>query len=143
MNDAETYAYLQGLSEETFVLHGSPYAFDVAEPRPAECGSGTEYKNRCAVYASITMFDPVIRAVIHGDTGWRHANSQIKIEGEDLRLGEGYIYVLPRAAFEELDNRFWFAAYEPVHPVEMIKIRPTILTLFPEIVLPCNLRLVP
>ena len=143
MDDATTAQILINLSETEFVLHGSPDHFSVAEPRQAYCDSGLAYRNLCAVYASIEIYGPLIKALIRGNVGWRHTRTYVEVLGDRLTFTDGYVYVFRQEQFTQLENRLWFASLKPVRPERVIPVRASLLRSFSEIKLPPALSLAP
>jgi hypothetical protein len=142
MNATEVLNYLKVLSPEEFVLHGSPHKTAVLEPKQAEClkpdGSKDWEKSQRGVYASISIETTVICSVLHNHAGWSVDNDRIEIyvNGKDVTLGQGYIYILRQKNFRQLSNRLWFIAYYPVRPVVTLTVGPDILKLLPNIIVP-------
>jgi len=134
MEGKSAYRYLEALPHQLFVLHGSPHRFDVVEPRQASSASGAD-RNLHAIYASIAIYDPIIRAVIHGNASWELTRGgEVRVWGSGLRLGSGYIYILPREKFQLLANKIYLVAHEPIKPRRVIRIEPNILKHIPEII---------
>ena len=146
MNTKEVWRYLQRLSHEEFVLHGSPCLTEILEPKQAKCldpdGKLDEEKSQMGVYASLWVRDAVVCAIAHNYAGWK-VSSDLKtftVLGENVTLGSGYLYVLPQKNFTRLSNVFWFISKAPAKPIRILPISPEILQYLPDIVLPSYLQ---
>ena len=145
MNTKEVWRYLQRLSHEEFVLHGSPCLTEILEPRQAHCldpdGKVDEEKSQLGVYASLWVRDAVVCAVVRNHTGWKVSSdlNTLTVFGDNVTLESGYLYVLPQKCFTRLSNVFWFISKEPVKPLRFLPIGPDILKYLDDIVLPPHL----
>jgi hypothetical protein len=138
--------FFNRLSQEDFVLHGSPHRFDIAEPRQARAAVAKRHQNLNAIYGSIATEFALIHAMIsdeHGESCYRIDAEQglIVVKGGHLVVSPGYVYVLPTATFEPLDDGvggMWRVAYQPVVPTARVEVDATLLPHFPLIAFECE-----
>ena len=108
MRSAELYHRLEGISEDAFVLHGSPQILTHLEPRQTSFNTAKAF-SKYGLYATTCVEIALLYALIH-DTrdawGWKWdpANpSPIRVEAFDnCRYGPGYIYVVHRKPFRTI-----------------------------------------
>lgn len=109
MHSASTLTTLDGLSEEEWVLHGSPYSCDCLWPSDPHQGHLIPEYNRKAVYGTCLVELAVLYATIRtssSDWGWRLIDEpyhpHILVLGpEHLHISKGYIHLIRREAFTE------------------------------------------
>jgi|GEM_PF-2388367 len=137
----EISAFLRKLPHEDYLLHGSiegeggPYG--VLRPyTPPGRPPRSEWR-QCAVYATPVIEVALIRALARTEPGmirWYIPHEWYKhkrgippfiVEGRNLKLGPGYIYIVPRLSFRQLPNSWHFASRKPVTPIAVMPVTPT------------------
>ena len=145
MQGTELFRHLRGIPGD-IVLHGSPYLVPIIEPKQAVHDTGTPELNECAVYGTRYGAIALLYALIHEDRsnwGWRADFSEsdeiLVVAPDPFKGGPGYLYVLPRRPFTKvIGNGICHIAYEPVTPVEVLEVHPTVLEYLQE---HCGVRL--
>lgn len=146
MSDKETLALLRQYLSEGYVLHGSKVKNELLEPRQAsDTRSERVSGKQVAVYASEFVEVPLFMALhekrnksLPMRSGYSGHDGIFKMYGENCTLGPGYVYVLPRDAFEvESDGKGdeELISRAPVTPVAVIEVRPSILDLLDTVTL--------
>ena len=108
-----------------YVYHGSPYLFDIVEPRQAR-GSKPE-EALCAIYA-YSEFDHVVPFALpkrphKGKYSFSCSKGKTKlIYGSIIPNGKGYIYKLKADTFKHLSDGEQMVFFVPVVPEEIIEI---------------------
>ena len=138
MHSASTLTFLDGLSEEEWVLHGSPNSCDYLWPSDPEQGHLIPEYNHKAVYGTCLVDIAVLYATIRTpseDWGWRFIDDlyhpHILIVGpERLRVSQGYIHLVKRSAFIDFVlEGLTCLAYKEVKSEQEFIVYPSILEL--------------
>lgn len=145
--DREVIKTLRQYLSEGMLLHGSKVLVDQLEPRQASDDDVHRSAGKSfAIYAEASDIRiPILMALFDkADTSqadWRTSYSghgpdePIMVGGKNYTFTPGYIYVLPANHFkiEGDNNDREYIATEPVKPVQVIPINPSILSLFDDI----------
>lgn len=146
-NNREIIKTLKKYLSEGMLLHGSKVLVDQLEPRQASDDDEHRPAGKSfAIYAEANDIRiPILMALFDkADTSqadWRTSYSghgpdePILVGGRNYTFTPGYIYVLPSNQFkiEGDDNDREYIATEPVKPVQVIPINPSILSSFDNI----------
>jgi hypothetical protein len=106
MRYAEILTNLEGVPEDRFVLHGSPYKVSVLEPRQTTYNSHKEFA-KFGLYGTPYVEIALLYALIHesrGDWGWAVGGTitspKLYVHAfEGFSFGCGHVYVLNRKPF--------------------------------------------
>lgn len=138
MNIVSALTLLDGLSENQFVLHGSPNQWELLIPQPPDQGHLISEYNRLAVYGTCVVEIAILYAVIRApssDWGWRlvedswHPHILVVGPGR-LPVSSGYVHIAKRSAFADFVlEGLTCLAYTPVSIERTILIYPHILEL--------------
>lgn len=143
-----TLKILRRYVAEGFLLHGSRKKFDVVEPRKAN-DDGHYVCNQFGVYATDDVRIPLVMALIHptdpNDVSLSYhsqGDGPLQVNGRNICLRPGYIYVLPPNTFEKVcaDGNTEIISPTPVIPITVVKVDPGIFLEVPDIKLPEFLR---
>lgn len=138
MDGTELFRRLQRVSYEKFVLHGSPHKLSILEPRQAYFREESPHANEHAIYATTYTPIAVLYALIREPQetwGWRIETDpkdfglQVRAPAE-LRLGSGYLYLLPRQHFiSNPDDPLGIVsrAYEPLTPRRVYEVDASVM----------------
>ena len=131
----ELLLYLGSLKNTDCVFHGSPHKIEVLVPQQAFFDGDAPELNQLGIYA--TDYSPIalLYSVIHEDKNeWglqmdpiNHPEEIIVVAPDPLKGGSGYLYVLPGSTFKFIGTSLNCVAYEPVTPIEVLEVHPTIL----------------
>lgn len=146
-SNAEIVRKLQKYLDNGMLLHGSKKLLTRLEPRQStDDNPERNIGKSLAIYAEAhDLRIPVLMALFaQADTSvasWQSGYSAhgpdtpIEVSGENYTFTPGYIYVLPREKFvtEEDENEREYIATEPVDPVEVLEVTPSILSEFDDI----------
>ncbi len=125
--------------QDGFLLHGSKSRIDKIEPRQASDIDKTRVaRNQFGVYATEDPDIAIVMALMHpkgsgNTTSYYHKHSgeseSFKIGGVNVMLRTGYVHVLPRETFKEInhENDVEFVSKDPVTPVAVIEVNPPII----------------
>ncbi len=137
MTNERAIDYLDGLSEDKFVLHGAHKEYDLLRPsQPDQPHLIPEY-NQCAVYGTLFTEVALTYAVIsepRADWGWEFdpdKKPHLFVDGPPcLHAGIGYIHILKRSDFTKIvAPGLVCLAFKEVVPVRVIAVQPNILEL--------------
>lgn len=113
------------MKEIKFLYHGSRFLTEILKPNKAT-GIGSEKDSLCALYASqdrnfAIPFSLSIMADESNSCLWEltfeNGNPKIIIKTGKLDTSKvGYLYKVPKDAFEQIDEYQW-VSYKPVKPV--------------------------
>ncbi|MEI9966867.1 MAG: hypothetical protein WDN67_04560 [Candidatus Moraniibacteriota bacterium] len=138
MDKQSVLAFLDGLSEEEFVLHGSEHAYEYLIPSDPQQGHLIPEYDQVAVYGTCSVEIALLYAVIRTPTvdwGWRVIDDpfhpHILVVGpERLQISSGYVHLVRRSSFTDFVlNGLACLAYTPVKPERAIPVLPDILEL--------------
>jgi hypothetical protein len=138
MHSEATLATLDDLSEEDWVLHGSPYSCDNIQPADPHQDHLIPEFNRKAVYGTCLVELAVLYATVRApraDWGWQLINEpeypHIMVVGpERLRLSMGYVHLVKRNDFTEfILNGLTCLSYIEVKSRKEIAVYPSMLEL--------------
>lgn len=149
MSPAEILKYIQEISHEEFVLHGSQYFFESrVKPHQAFTPGGNSLNNQHAIYARMLPHVALLHAIVRAKgnpadsaIGWKIQQDHIYVYGRNIVFKPGYIYVLPRKLFEVHRGGLVCVAYAPVRADRIIPVEPEILKIIPDLKFDRNLRL--
>ena len=135
----EIIVLLENMLRKGFCLHGSCHKIEgQIEPRQANCQTGKPEGNQEAVYAcKNNIVVPCVRSMTHriARSSWSSWETQkdgtLLVEGENIEIRPGFIYVLPTDTFYRWDTEF--ISHEPVTPHAVVHVTPSILQLFPNL----------
>jgi len=135
MDNEKLIMYLDGLPQDTYVLHGAKEKQDVLYPAFPHQPNLIEEYNLCAVYGTLCTEISILYAVIHEEKtnwGWKiypKKTPSLCVYGPpSLKGGLGYIHILERSDFTQvIEPGLVCLAFTPVRPLEVIEIQPTIL----------------
>jgi len=136
MRSAELYRCLEEISEDGFVLHGSPHLLTQIEPRQ------TSYRrlkafSRYGVYATTYVEVALLYALIHDSRDrWSWAldetgpSPKIIVRAEEgCKYGPGYLYVTSRKYFRQIKDGkgLIYLTRKPVQVVKVLEVDGFIL----------------
>lgn len=107
VSNAEALAILDGLSEEEYVFHGSPQAYDILRPQvPFQNQNLIEEYKRKGVHGTLMTEIALLYAVIHEPKdrwGWKIETEpfpQLFVQGpRRMRGGRGFVHICKRTSF--------------------------------------------
>ena len=123
----DTLERLERALEQGYLLHGSPHILTRLEPRQAH-DEETESGNLVAVYATKNLTVALFKGLIHGKgesyrTGWTWRDSEKRLFGENIELGDGYVYILNPEKFQPSaeDDAESFSLV-PATPIQVVEV---------------------
>jgi hypothetical protein len=137
----ETFVKLKEYLSQGYLLHGSKNKIEVIEPRQAhDDNRESKVTNLHGVYAADDIRVPVFMALFDkkdptkkGWTSYYHATNreEITVGGKNVTFTPGYIHVLPNETFQKMEDEHGqeTVSFEPVTPIDVIRITPEILEL--------------
>lgn len=138
---AETLKKLEEYQSQGFLFHGSKKKIELLEPRQAHDDSpdDTKLNDLNAVYATDDLRIPIIMALFDKKDKSKKSrgfysctnNEKMFAGGENITFTPGYIHVLPKEKFQEVEDERTkeTVAFENVLPMDIIRITPEILDL--------------
>ncbi len=132
MRYAELYERLLEIPADNYVMHGSPHALTVIEPRQSKRTDVPAY-GQFGVYATVCIEVALLYATIQTSRDeWGFAPQADGATVLDVRVplgfahGPGFIYILPEGEFEQVVP-YSFVARKPVCPVEVLTVDADVL----------------
>lgn len=134
-----TEDYLRRLEESgEYLFHGSSQKIDELEPRdPVADASDNPDNKRVAVYAFSSPALATQFAIIQskhdvkedwniiGGTDSENSDRPLLRTTPNLKLGKGYVHVLPRQQFTLTEGYQWICE-KPIRPIEAVEVDPEI-----------------
>jgi hypothetical protein len=148
-NYGEVVKKLQKYISEGFILHGSKKLVPILEPRQATDDNinrtigksfaiyGEAHDIRIPILMALfTQADESLHSWKSGYSG-HGPGTPLEVTGENFTFSPGYVYVLSPDHFttEEDENEREYISHEAITPIDILKIDPTILKEFSDIVL--------
>jgi len=140
----ETLQQLRSAVEQGFLLHGSLRQLTSLVPKQAR-DSEKVSGNRSAVYATKNVLIAVLCGLRHPTGrnfifGWTGVEEDLKVFGHDVKLEDGYVYLLSADKFQQTFNDDGspsgeYASEKEVIPAGVVAITPEILSQFPDLVI--------
>ena len=130
---------LRGLQGSGFLFHGSPLLLTEIEPRIGR-DQTSKIGRRTAVYAARDYRLAVVKAVLRPcrklwSYGWNpYPSGTLRVRGEGVACGDGYVHVLDAADFCELrdENKMEIVSFVAVKPVCVISVGKQCLLALPD-----------
>lgn len=130
---------LETYHSDGYLFHGSKEKISVLEPRQAR--DRDEKKiigNQKAVYAIDSLRVPIVKALLDAkdqslndwSSGYSDDGSNIEVSGRNFTFTPGYVHVLPRNSFIEIEDERGhteIVSYEPVVPKDIVRVTPDML----------------
>jgi hypothetical protein len=136
---------LEDYQSQGFLFHGSKEKIIKLEPRQAKDNNPSAVKNLNAVYSGKDFLRPIVLALLEKKDKTRSwmtyydysTIDTMEVKGENAIFTPGYIHILPKEGFQEIEDKKTkekeLVSYEPVEPIDILKITPEILNLIPGI----------
>jgi hypothetical protein len=136
---------LESYRSRGYLFHGSKNKIEVLKPRQAHDNDldATTGNNLNAVYATDDLRIPIIMAIFDKKDKSKKSrasysctnNEEMLVDGENITLTPGYIHVLLKDKFQEIEDERTkeIVAFQNVSPIEIIRITTEILDLIPGI----------
>lgn len=145
-NMAFTLKRLAAYKAKGYLFHGGKDQVALLTPQQASDRDESRVVGRQkAVYASDSLHIAIVMALldkkdptIQGwSSGYSGNETQLQVTGENFTLTPGFVHVLPRNSFIEIEDEKKgdreIVSYEPVTPKDIIRVTPPILSYLPEI----------